>query len=120
RFGSPQSPRANQCSTDATAAQYGPFCGNSHQTADRKMSRPWSGIGSRVLDPSQQMARNGDQLIVLVDHLDVGDRLTLRCIDLRDRVGETDRVADMHGTEKANAVVTERHRSLVARRAVTF
>src|SRR5712692_7553133 len=72
---------------------------------------------SGVLDPAKNMARDRHDIAVLIHRPDVGERLALLRIDLGDRVGERDGVADEDRPEKPHLVVAERDRRLVARGA---
>ena len=60
---------------------------------------------TRVLDPAKNVARNCHQHAVLIDDLDVGERLSLLRIDLGNGVGERDRVADEYRGEEAHTIV---------------
>src|SRR6266498_624146 len=78
------------------------------------------GLATRVLDPAENVTRDGHQHAVLIDDADVGERLALLRIDLGDGVGERDRVADEHRSEKAHAIVAQRHRRRLQRGPLAF
>src|SRR5208337_3730312 len=74
----------------------------------------WSSTPSaRVLDPAQDVARDAHRRAVLIDDADIGERLSFLQLNLRDGVGERDRVADEDGSEESHAIVAERYRGLV-------
>jgi hypothetical protein len=56
------------------------------------------------------MRRDCDEIAALVHNADIGKRLPLLRVDLRNVVGERDRIADEHCSEESNLVVAERNR----------
>src|SRR5215471_7028957 len=83
----------------------------------RTMPAPNNKTSWSVLDPAQYMGRDSDELAALVHNLDIGKRLPFQRIDLRNVIGERDRIADEYCSEKSNLVVTERNRRFAERRA---
>src|SRR5947209_13108512 len=61
-----------------------------------------------VLDPAQDVARDGYPDAALILDFDVGERLSLLRIDFGDGVGERDGVADEDGRQEAHAIVAQR------------
>src|SRR6266516_4676562 len=77
-------------------------------------------LATRILDPAQNVTRDGNQHAVLIDDADVGERLTLLRIDFGDGVGERNRVSDEHRSEEAHAIIAQRHRRRLQRGALAF
>src|SRR5947209_19839296 len=89
-----------------------------------KMESRWPGAGgtrsARVVDPAQDVPGDRHQRTVLIGNADIGERLAFLRIDLRDSVGDRDRVADRDGSQEPYSVIAQRDRRLAASGALAF